>query len=357
MTLFGLIMAGGAGSRLWPRSRRALPKQFLPLLSERTMIQETAERVAPLIPPSRILVATGQEYADLARTQLPDVPPGNIIGEPSGKGTAPCIGLGALEILRQDPDAVMAVLSADHQIRDAERFRQALAAAEQVAREGYLVTLGIKPDAPHTGYGYIQRGDSLGTYNEFPTFEMARFVEKPDRAVAERYLAEGGYSWNAGIFIWRVDMIMAALHTHLPQLRAQLDAIAAGGGPGVPEAFGEIWGAVQPITIDYGVMERADKVAVIPVDIGWSDVGDWHTLAELAGASGGHTVAQSDHVGVDTTNTLVYSDSRRLIATAGLDNFVVVDTGDALLIAPRERAQDVKKLVDELRARHRDDLL
>lgn len=357
MTLFGLIMAGGAGSRLWPRSRRALPKQFLPLLGERTMLQETAERVAPLIPAERLLVATGREYVGHARAQLPDVPSRNIIGEPSGKGTAPCIGLGAMEILRQDPDAVMAVLSADHMIRDAEQFRQALVAAEELAREGYLVTLGITPDAPHTGYGYIQRGHGLGRPNGFDSFEVARFVEKPGRETAEHYLREGGYSWNAGIFIWRVDTIMAALQAHLPRLRAQLDAIASAGGPGIPEAFGETWGTVDPITIDFGVLERAARVAVIPVDLGWSDVGDWNTLAGLAGASDGRNIAQAEHLAIDTTDTLVHSDNGRLIATVGLDNFVVVDTGDAVLIAPRDRAQDVKQIVDALRARGRDDLL
>ena len=356
MALYGLIMAGGTGTRLWPRSRRGLPKQFLPLLSERTMLQETADRIAPIIDAGAILVVTGREYVELAVAQLPNVPLGNIIAEPSGKGTAPCIGLGAIEIVRRDPDATMAVLSADHMIRKAHAFRQALKAAEAVARQGYLVTLGITPDRPHTGYGYIQRGASLGQHHEFEAFEVARFVEKPDQATAEAYLAEGGYSWNAGIFVWRVDAIMAALATHLPELRTQLDDIAAAGGPGLPEAFAETWGDVAPMTIDYGVLERASRVAIIPVEIGWSDVGDWSTLAELAGDDTDENVVQAEHIGLDTRGTLVYSDSKRLIATIGLENFVVVDTDDALLIAPRDRAQDVKRIVDELRAHH-DELL
>ncbi len=220
-----------------------------------------------------------------------------------------------------------------------------------MAQAGYLVTLGIAADRPHTGYGYIQQGSSLGQHQGLDAFEVARFVEKPDRATAERYLAQGGYSWNAGIFIWRVDAIMDALEQYLPDLHAQLAAIAAAGGPGRPEAFHGIWENVANITIDYGVMERAERVALIPVEIGWSDVGDWNTLAELAAGEADANVVQAEHVGIDTRGTLIYSDSQRVIATVGLENFVVVDTEDAVLIAPRDRAQDVKQLVDELRAR------
>lgn len=357
MTLYALIMAGGTGSRLWPRSRKSHPKQFLPLLSERTMLQETVDRVAPLIDASGIFVVTGREYVGLVCNQLPEVPTGNIIGEPSGKGTAPAIGLGAMAIAGREPQATMAVLSADHMIRKTAVFRQALQAAAAIAQQGYLVTLGITPDRPHTGYGYIQRGQSLGRHGGFEAFEVARFVEKPDRATAEGYLAQSGYSWNAGIFTWRVDVIIAALQTYLPGLRARLDAIAAAGGPGLPEAFHDIWDDVINITIDYGVLERAERVAVIPVDVGWSDVGDWSTLADLTGGPGDANVVRADYVGIDTRRTLVWSDSDRLIATVGLENFVVVDTGDALLIAPRDRVQEVRQIVDELRTREREDLL
>lgn len=360
MTLYGLIMAGGTGSRLWPRSRRSLPKQFLPLLSDRTMVQETVDRVTGIIDASATMIVTGREYVDHAVAQLANIPLSNIIAEPSGKGTAPAIGLGAIEIARRDSSATMAVLSADHMIRKAHAFRQALKAAEQIAQEGYLVTLGITPDQPHTGYGYIQRGTSLGQFQGFEAFEVARFVEKPDRATAEQYVAEGGYSWNAGIFIWRVDVILAALQQHLPDLYEQLRAIEAAGGPGLPDAFTEVWGDVANITIDYGIMERASKVAIIPVDIGWSDVGDWNTLTSLAiehDDAPEENVVTGPHVGIDTHGTLVYNSRDRLIATIGLQDFLVVDTGDALLIAPRHRAQDVKKIVDELRVRERDDLL
>lgn len=353
--MYALIMAGGTGTRLWPRSRTSKPKQFLPLLGDRTMLQETVDRIRPLVRADQILIATGKDYVDLSAEQLPDVPRGNIIGEPSGKGSAPCIGLGALALLRTDPDAVMVVLSSDHRIANVEAFRGALRAAEDVARQGYLVTLGIRPTEPHTGYGYIERRAELGAFNGFPAYEVARFVEKPNRATAEEYLRTGQYSWNAGIFIWRADAIMAAFDRYLPGLSHQLYAIADAGGPGNADAWSETWDAIENVTIDYGIMERADRVAVIPVDIGWSDVGDWHTLTTIAG--NGDNVVQAEHLGLDTTNTLVYSDGDRLIVTVGLDNFLVIDTGDALMIAPRDRAQDVKQIVDELKRRGRTDVL
>lgn len=356
MTLYALIMAGGAGSRLWPRSRRASPKQFLPLLSDRTMLQETVDRIAPLVDPDRILIVTGRDYVHLAREQLPEVPPENIIGEPSGRGTAPAIGLGAIAVLARDPQATMAVLSADHMIQKVEVFRQALVAAQEVAQQGHLVTLGITPSFPHTGYGYIERGSSLGRHNGFEAFEVARFVEKPSRATAEAYLAAGGYSWNAGIFIWRVDEIMHAIGEHLPELHTRLQAIAATGGPADQPALQRAWENIPSITIDYGVMERARRVAVLPLDIGWSDVGDWNTLTELARTDAANVV-QAEHIGIDTSGSLIYSNSDKLIVTIGLEDFVVVDTEDVLMIVPRERAQDVKRIVDEVRSSGRTHLL
>jgi len=352
--MYALIMAGGSGTRLWPRSRTSKPKQFLPLLGQRTMLQETVERIAPLVAGERTIIVTGRPYVELTAEQLPDVPLANIVGEPSGKGSAPAIGLGALAIERDDPAGVMVVLSSDHLIRNVPAFRAALEAAEQLAHDGWLVMLGIAPSEVHTGYGYIQRRDSLGGYNGFEAFAVERFVEKPDYATAEEYVASGEYSWNAGIFIWRVDTFMSAVERYLPRLYAQLRAISAAGGPENPAGFDAAWDDIEPVTVDYGIMERADRVAVIPVDIGWSDVGDWDTLAGIAlDASDGHP----HHLAIDTSKTLVYSDSDRLIATIGLDNFLIVDTGDAVMIAPRSRAQDVKKLVDELRRRGRTDVL
>ncbi len=319
------------------------------------MLQQTVERIASIIDPEHVLIVTGQRYVDLVAEQLPDVPRANIIGEPSGKGSAPAIGLGALQIGHDDPDGVMVVLSSDHQIGKPDQFRDALGAAEQVARDGYLVTLGVQPTAPHTGYGYIQRSTSLGTFNDFQAYDVARFVEKPDRATAEEYLATGLYSWNAGIFVWRADMIMEAFKQYMPGLRQQLDALTDTNAAPGDDAFNHVWDQIAPITIDYGVMERAQRVAVLPIDIGWSDVGDWDTLAALANPDA--QLSNIEHVGLDTQDTLVYSAQNKVIATVGLDNFLVIDTGDALLVAPRDRAQDVKKVVDELRRRGRTDIL
>lgn len=353
--MYALIMAGGTGTRLWPRSRTSKPKQFLPLVGERTMLQETVDRISPLVQPDHTLIVTGRDYAALCVEQLPDVPMANIIGEPSGKGSAPAIGLGALAMLRDDPDSVMVVLSSDHQIQKADVFRNALTAAEELAQQGYLVTLGINPTEAHTGYGYIHRRAEIGTFNGFAAYEVERFVEKPDRVTAEEYVRSEEYSWNAGIFIWRADAIMSAFERYLPTLRHQLSEIQSAGGPSNPAAFADVWEGIQNITIDYGIMERAERVAVIPVEIGWSDVGDWDTLTHIAG--NGTNVVHAQHVGVDTHESLIYSDNNRVIATIGLDHFLVVDTGDALMIAPRNRAQDVKKLVDELKRRGRTDLL
>ncbi|GIV96744.1 MAG: mannose-1-phosphate guanylyltransferase [Herpetosiphonaceae bacterium] len=358
MSIDVLIMAGGSGTRLWPRSRATRPKQFLPLLSEKTMLQETVDRVRPLVPPERIYIVTGAEYAGLAAEQVPDIPRRNIIAEPSGQGTAPAIGLAALYMRRANPNGIMAVLSADHLIRNDAAFRRALQAAATAADQGFLVTLGITPSFPNTGYGYIQRGDELTRSQGLEIYHVARFAEKPDLATAQRYLAEGGYYWNAGIFIWRTETILAAIDRFLPHLYRQLIRIE--GAIGTPEESSVIeqaWAGVQNTTIDYGVMERADKVAVVPVDIGWSDVGDWHTLTALMSEDESANVIIGPHVTVDTSGSLIYSDSGRIIATIGLEHFLVVDTHDAVLIAPRSRAQDVKKIVDQLRREGRSDVL
>lgn len=353
-----LVMAGGTGSRLWPRSRRTKPKQFLPLLSDRTMLQETIDRVRPLVEPDRVFVVTGDDYASLVEDQLGDVPRSNIIREPSGRGTAPAIGLAAIHMRRSDPDAVMAVLSADHLILRGEAFRTALQAAEVAAREGYLVTLGIKPTFANTGYGYIKCGTKLSESHGLDIHRVARFAEKPDQATAERYLAHGDYYWNAGIFVWQTQTFLDAVDRYLPRLRSQLNEIQAGFGKSRHQMIlSRVWEQVENITVDYGIMERAPNVAVIPVDIGWSDVGDWHTLTTLMSDGESANVVIGPHVEVDTKSTLIYSDSGRIIATIGLDGFLVVDTGDALLIAPRDRAQDVKKIVDQLREEGRNDVL
>ncbi len=350
--LYAVIMAGGVGSRLWPRSRLATPKQFLDLLGSRTMLQETADRIEPLIPLERVLVVVGEEHAGTAHTQLPHLPAENILIEPGPRGTAPCIGLAAVVLQRRDPAATMTVCPADHLIVDAVGFRQALVAAAHLAQEDYLVTLGITPDHPHTGYGYIQRGAFLGEFNNLPTFAVRRFAEKPDTATAQRFVESQEYYWNGGIFVWRAATILAEMATLLPRLHQHLRPVAEAWGTSQhKEILAAAWDQVPRTTIDYGVMEKAKRVAVVPVDMGWDDVGNWATLSGLVEADElGNVVRGEGHrLLLETTDTYVYASAGRLVATLGLEGFVVVDTPDAVLVCPKDRAQAVREAVEQLK--------
>ncbi len=353
--MFALILSGGVGTRLWPQSRKDLPKQLLPLISERTMVQNTVDRILPIIAPENIFFATNKEYSNIIAAQLPEVPPQNIISEPSAKNTAPCIGLSALHMRRLDPTQVMASLHADHFIANEEGFRQALLAAEEVARQGYLVTLGITPDKPETGYGYIERGSLLGNFNGHDVYEVNQFLEKPNLETAQRFVAAGTYYWNSGIFIWQLSTLMDAFSHHTPELAVQLNqieqAIAAGS------AIEPHWEGISPISVDVGILERAAKVAVIPVDFGWNDVGSWAATHEVAQKDELGNVVKGPHsLVIDSRNSFVQS-SDRLVALVGLDDVVVVDTGDAVLVCARDKAQNVKEVVTWLQNNNREDLL
>jgi mannose-1-phosphate guanylyltransferase len=351
--LYAVIMAGGVGSRLWPRSRIATPKQFLDLLGPRTMLQETATRIKPLIPLHRVIVVVGEEHAETVLSQVPGLPRGNIIVEPGPRGTAPCVGLAAVVLLDRDPAATMAVFPADHRIADAAGFRQAIASAAQIAQDGYLVTLGITADHPHTGYGYIQRGAPLGVVNELPAFRVQRFTEKPDSATAQTFVDSGDYYWNGGIFIWQAKTILAHMHDLMPLLYRELLAIEkAWNSPQRMEALTAAWERVPRTTLDYGIMEKATQVAMLPVNIGWDDVGNWATLSELvASDKAGNVVHGDGHpLLLDTADTYVYTSTGRLVTTIGLEGFVVVDTPDALLICPKDQAQAVRDAVAQMEA-------
>lgn len=351
--LYAVIMAGGVGSRLWPRSRTSTPKQFLDLLGPGTMLQETVARIEPLIPLGRTLVVVSEEHKAAVCAQVPGLPEENILVEPGPRGTAPCIGLAAIVIQRRDPEATMAVFPADHCIDDPSGFRAAIAAADRLARDGHLVTLGIPPQQPHTGYGYIQRGKALGLVEGFPAFQVQCFAEKPDAAVAQRYVSSGEYLWNAGIFVWRVARIQAEMATLLPQLSAELQAVAAAwDSPRRGQVLALAYERMPRTTIDYGVMEKATDVVVLPVDVGWDDVGDWAALTGLAeDGECGNVVHGSGHqLLLDTADTYVHTSAGRLVAVVGLQGLIVVDTPDALLICPKDRAQAVRDVVEQLKA-------
>jgi mannose-1-phosphate guanylyltransferase len=357
MNNYALIMAGGSGTRLWPLSRQQTPKQALQLAGERTMFQMAVDRILPLFPPERIFVVTRGEYAPILSQQSPTLPIENFILEPEGRGTAPAIGLAAIHIQKQDPDGVMVVLTADHFIARGEDFLQALRAAIQSALQGNLVTLGIQPTFPSTGFGYIQQGSQQAVFEGQPVFRLGRFTEKPSAEVAQRMLAEGGYSWNSGMFVWQLAQIMAEFERQMPEFFAQLTRIqAALGTPDYSQVLGQVWKGVGKQTIDYGVMEGARSAAVIPVDIGWTDIGTWNNLPDVLPLDADGNAIRGTHLGIDTHHSIVMG-GKRLIATIGLENIVIVDTPDALLVCTREREQEVREIVKRLAESGRSDLL
>ena len=353
MHLYALIMAGGVGTRLWPLSTPERPKQFLRLVGDLTMIQEAQARLLPLIPPERVLVATNREYIDEVARQLPMLPIANVLGEPSGRGTAAAIGLAAIHLRRRDPKAVMAVVTADHAIQNPDHFRDALAAAAEVARQGRLVTLGIQPAYPETGYGYIERGAALPTTNNFEVYAVARFAEKPDRQTAEHFVRSGDYAWNSGMFVWQVERILDEIEAHMPELYDGLRRIEQSlDTPDAGTTLDEVWPTFANQTIDYGIMEKAANVAVIPVEFGWSDVGSWATVYDLLPHDGQGNAVVGRHLSPDSSGNLIHSPDR-LVATLGLEDMIVIDTGEVMMICPRSRAQDVKRLVELARAQRR----
>ncbi|MGC8787018.1 MAG: mannose-1-phosphate guanylyltransferase [Anaerolineae bacterium] len=349
LPVYAVILAGGGGTRLWPLSRMRQPKHLLALNGDDTMLAQTCARVRPLIPNDHVMVITVAEHAQAARDQLPDIPAANFVVEPVGRGTAPCIGLMALLIHKREPDAIMISLHADHVVEDEEQFRHVLQAAVQAAQDNHLVTVGIQPAYPETGYGYIERGAPLGRTAGQDVYRVERFTEKPDLETARSFVQSGHFFWNSGIFIWKVSTILDEIRHLLPELYMQLMEIEpALDTPLQAKAIERIWPAVRAISIDVGIMERARDVVVIPADFGWSDVGCWSSMANLLPADSDGNVVQGEHVILDCRDTFVYS-SGRLVAVLGLDGMVVIDAGDAVLVCPKDRAQDVKKVVEELK--------
>lgn len=354
------ILAGGVGTRLWPRSREATPKQFSDVTgSGRTMIQATVDRLEGLVPLADIYVITGRRYRELVLAQLPGLPVENVIVEPSGRNTGPAIGLACMHIHRRDPNAIIGLLHADHIIQDAAAYRAVLRQAELAAQGDYLTVLGITPETPHTGYGYIKRtGQPLPSSGALPVYAVERFLEKPDRATAESFLADGSYYWNAGNFISRVDRLLGEFQRQLPELYTGLRQIGAALGSSQAEAtLDAVWVTLPNISIDHGVMEHAQRVAVVPLEAGWNDVGSWDALEEVLEVDGdGNCLIAGETLLVESSG-LIVSGHNRLIALVGVEDLVVVDSGDALLIGHKRRMQKIKEVVDRLRESQRTDLL
>ncbi len=347
--MYAVIMAGGRGTRFWPQSRDRKPKHLLDILSERTIIQETVDRLLPLVPPERILVVTNRAHAAELARQLPDIPARNILIEPLGRNTAPCIGLAAHAVRRLDPGAVMAVLPADHLIIDEARFLEVLRAAAEAAAPGrHLVTIGIAPTAPETGYGYLELGEETGTAGTETVRRVRSVREKPDLETAKAFLAEGNYVWNSGMFVWTAGAVLEAIGRWLPDLAKGLERIdSALGTERENTVLESVYPGLPSISIDYGVMEKADNVLALRGDFGWSDVGSWDALWEVSPKDDSGNVLRGSVTAAGTKNSLVVARDR-LVALAGVEDLIVVDTEDALLVCKRGDSQRVREVVDLL---------
>ncbi len=363
-----VIMAGGSGTRFWPLSREAMPKQLLRIDGEETLIQQTIIRVRPLIPTDHIHIVTNKSQADQIRYQVPELNRDNFIIEPAAKNTAAAIGLAAVYLNHHNVDSVMGILPADHVIKNKEAFLDTMECAFTTAGEGYLVTIGIKPVRPETGYGYIHAGERInssipplekGGKGGFETggvglsdvFHVDRFTEKPDIDTAKKYVADGHYFWNSGMFVWKTSVIISEIERHMPSLGAGLKEIrSAIGSSDESSVISRVFAGLESVSIDYGIMEKSDKVVVIQADLGWSDVGSWTALDDISSKDARGNVIAGNVVDIESRNSIIYA-SNRLVATAGLKDMVVVDTEDATLVCHKDRAQDVKKIVDELKKR------
>jgi mannose-1-phosphate guanylyltransferase / mannose-6-phosphate isomerase len=352
--LYPVIMAGGSGTRFWPLSRQLFPKQLLRIIGDETLIQQTMRRVVSGASPDRVMISTNPGQAESIRVQLSewkDALKDNFVLEPEGRNTAPAIALVALELARRDPNAVMLVVPADHVVKGQREFDAAVSLAANLANEGLLVTFGIKPIRPETGYGYIKpdRKTLLAKQGTLKGHPVNRFVEKPNAAKAAQYLKAGDYYWNAGMFVWRAATILEEIRRHQPALSRGIDKIGQLIEQGASRtAIDEEYRKLPSVSIDTGVMEQSTKAAVVPVTFRWSDVGSWGSLDEVAAKDKSGNVVGGRVVDIDSQRSIIYGD-RRMVATIGLTDMVVVDTPDATLVCPKSRAQDVKKVVEILR--------
>ena len=360
--MIAVILAGGSGTRFWPRSRSEVPKQLLPIAGDRTLIQKTVERLLPLIPVDRIFIVTNQSHAVETNRQLAGYGfmPANILVEPVGRNTGPAIGFAAA-VLSSREDEVMAVLPADHFISDPDRFLKDLEFAESVAGKGYLVTFGIPPTHPETGYGYIRQGPALEAVSG--AFAVDRFVEKPDRPNAEKMIAEGGYYWNGGMFVWKTSVFLEEMRSHLPEVHSRLDDLKkhcvindTGLATRQLDAGGKaVFESLPGISVDYGILEKSSRMALVPASFHWSDVGSWSALDDVLEKDREGNILSPNVVALGCSNSVIQGETR-VIGAAGLKDMIVVDTRDALLVCSKEQAQEVKKIVGVLEKENREEV-
>jgi mannose-1-phosphate guanylyltransferase len=356
---WAVVPAGGSGTRLWPLSRSTHPKFLLPLLGDRSLLQRTADRLQGLAPPERTLIVCGPAHCAPVLEQLPHFPATSFVVEPTPRGSGPAISLAAAIIARRDPEAVMGSFAADHEVRDEKAFTCAVRVAVEAAKADWLVTIGLPPVRPETGYGYIESTEeAIVTTVDGSAFRTMRFVEKPDLATARTYVESGRFLWNASMFIWKVRTFLDELAQLQPALHHGVTQIAAAWGtPEQEQVVAEVWPTLPEATIDQGVMERTPRVAVVPAEMGWSDVGDWHGLGTLLDHDADGMSARADLVHTRSRDSLVWSETNRVIALVGLENVVVVDTPDALLIVNRSEAQEVRSVVGTLTRALRSEVL
>lgn len=356
--MYAVILAGGSGTRFWPLSREHYPKPLLKIAGEKTLIQDTVARLTPLVPLENTLIVTHAQQMEQLRFQLgPQAP--DFITEPVGRNTAAAIGLSALKLFQNDPEAIMAVFPADHLVQKKGPFHRALRLAEQAASQGYLVALGVIPSRPETGYGYIKKGKRLSlkdghrkpTRQPIEAFSVERFVEKPNRSLARRYLRDGGYFWNAGIFVWRAARILEEIQRHLPTLYKKLIQVRdALGTKQEKEVMAKVYSSLDSVSVDQGIMEKTRKVAVVPCDMGWSDVGSWSALDEVVDKDREGNIVNGNVINIGSRDSILYA-GKRLVAVVGVSDLVVVDTDDATLVCTKEAAQEVKQVVASLKTR------
>ena len=358
---YALILAGGGGTRLWPVSRRATPKQLLPLVDERSLFKTTIDRLLPLFAPENIYISTGTPFIQGMRNDAPEIPAENFIIEPSGRNTGPAAALALAVIHKRDPEAIVTMQHADHFIKYEDKYREILQAGCQIAedQDGTIITLGVSPTYPATGFGYIQQGEQITEVNGFSAYKALGFTEKPNVVTATSFLASGEYSWNAGMFIWKSEVAMQEFQRQTPQLWALLEQLEPTiDTPAFQAELATVWGQMPKISIDVGIMEGAEKMIVIPEDIGWNDIGSWDALFDVVPQDKfGNSIKGNagDHVILDTRQSLIFSD--RMTVTIGVEDIIVIDTEDVVLICNRARAQDVKEVVNHLKATKRNEYL